>query len=223
MERLINHSWLSLEEIYDHYRWLNYASVNHYQFFTIVWNILLIIIPLGIYFFLDYYWLKTKLIKIKEKITAVILFIFWLLFFPNAAYLISDVRHLLNYCPADSPYQVCLDNAWMIIFFFTYSILGWVSFYYLLKSMSILIGKIFGKIWSDIFAVLMVPLSSLGLLLGLLNRFNSLDVILYPQQFLKTLWLYVSNINYLLNWLVFTLFLYLLYFIGDVIFRKINR
>jgi uncharacterized membrane protein len=223
MDRLIYNSPFNIDNIYFHYQWLGNLAINHYQLFTVVWNIILVIVSLAIYWFLKKYWRRTALTGFYEKIVAIFLFVFWLLFFPNTAYIITDVRHLLNYCPIDSPNKVCVANAWMIIFFFVYSSFGWVSFYYLLKSMSDLIKEICHKFWSNIFIALVIPLVSLGVLLGLLNRFNSLDIFFFPLQLFQAVWFYFSSLNYFIDWFIFTVFLYLLYFIGDVIFRKINR
>lgn len=222
MDRIIYDSPFSVDRIYTPYQWLNNISINHYQLFTVIWNIVLVAVSLAFFFFLKKYWRRTKLTLVYEKIVAGILFIFWLLFFPNTAYIITDVRHLLNYCPADSPFKVCTANAWMIIFFFTYSSLGWVFFYYLLKLMSDLIKEIKNKFWSDVFVALIIPLASLGVLVGLLNRFNSLDVFFSPLQLIQAFWLYFINLDYFINWIIFTIFLYLLYLGADVIFKKIK-
>lgn len=222
MDRIIHKSFLSLDNFYDHYPVLNNLAINHYQLITVIWNIFLALLPLTFYMFLKSYWRHTGLMKFKQKTAAVVLFIFWLLFFPNTAYIITDIRHLLNYCPFDSPNKVCAANGWMIIVFFTYSSFGWVSFYYLLKLMSNLANEIFSGLRPYFFAALVIPLTSLGVLLGLLNRFNSWDVFLYPLWFLRVLAVYFLDINYFIDWLIFTFFLYLLYFAGDVIFKKIN-
>ena len=128
MDRIIHQSFLSLDNLYNHYPALASLAINQYQLITVVWNIFLALLPLAFYMFLKSYWRRTGLIKFKQKTVAAALFIFWLLFFPNTAYIITDIRHLLNYCPFDSPNKVCADNAWMIIFFFTYASFGWVSF-----------------------------------------------------------------------------------------------
>lgn len=223
MDRIISRSFLSLDNFYDHYPALDSLAVNHYQLITAAWNILLALLPLAFYMFLKSYWRRTGLIKFNQKTAAAALFIFWLLFFPNTAYIITDIRHLLNYCPFDSPDKVCVANAWMIIVFFTYSSFGWVSFYYLLKLMSNLVNEIFSSLRPDFFAVLVIPLSSLGVLLGLLNRFNSWDVFLFPVWLSQAFLVYFSDINYFIDWLIFTFFLYLLYFAGEVIFKKVKE
>lgn len=220
MDRIIDISFLSFDSFYDYYPALNNIAINDYQLATVVWNIFLASLPLTFYVFLKSYWRRTGLIKFYQKTVAVVLFIFWLLFFPNTAYIITDIRHLLNYCPLDSPDRVCPANAWMIIVFFAYSCSGWVSFYYLLKLMSDLANEIFKKLRPQFFAALIIPLTSLGVLLGLLNRFNSWDVFLYPLWLSQVFLVYFRDLNYFVDWLIFTLFLYLLYFAGDVIFRQ---
>lgn len=223
MDRIISNSFLNLDNFYGNYPVLDNLSINNYQLITVVWNILLALLPLLFYLFLRSYWRRTGLVKLNQKAVAAVFFIFWLLFFPNTAYVITDIRHLLNYCPADSPNQVCAANAWMIIIFFIYANFGWVAFYYLLKLMSNLANEVFRGLGSSFLAVLIIPLTSLGVLLGLLNRFNSWDIFLFPFWFLKAFSVYFLDINYFLDWLIFTVGLYLLYFAGDVIFKKIKK
>ncbi|MDP2709061.1 MAG: DUF1361 domain-containing protein [bacterium] len=222
MDRIIQDSIFSLDILYHSYPFLSGLAVNDLQFLTMVWNVFLVAVALAFYVLLKKYWRAGGTLNFFEKLTVIFLFVFWLLFFPNAAYIITDVRHLFNYCPPGSPYEVCADNAWMIIFFFSYSVLGWVSFYYLLKLMSELVSERFNKIKPYFFAALIIPLTSLGVLLGLLNRFNSWDALFSPAALFLTLKFYATDINYIINWLVFTGFLYLLYFAGDVIFKKIK-
>ena len=223
MDRIIHYSFLSLDNFYDYYPALSRFAINQFQLFTAVWNIFLALLPLVFYMLLKAYWRRTGLMKISQKAVAAVLFIFWLIFFPNTAYIITDIRHLLNYCPLDSLNKVCSANAWMIIVFFTYSSFGWVSFYYLLKLMSDLANEIFKRLRPSFFVALIIPITSLGVLLGLLNRFNSWDVFLYPFWLSQVFLVYLLDINYFIDWLIFTLFLYLLYFVGDVIFRKVKK
>jgi len=222
MDRFIVNSFLSLDNLYGRFPVLDKLAINDFQLLTAVWNIFLVLIPLAIFWLLKKYWRRTRLVKFSQKSLALALFILWLLFFPNTAYLITDVRHLLDYCPADSINQVCLPNAWMIIFFFAYSAIGWVSFYYLLKMMSDLVRRIMGECWGAALPVLVIPLTALGVLLGLLNRFNSWDVFIYPGTLAQVVWLYFSQLDYFANWAVFSIFLYLLYFAGDAIFKKVK-
>jgi len=221
MDRLISVSFLNLDSLYGRWPILGWLKVNDLQFLTMAWNIALALAPLAVYWLLKKYWRRQGLAKPRQRFTAAWLFIGWLLFFPNAAYIMTDVRHLINYCPVDSPYQVCPANAWMIIFFFAYSASGWVLFYYNLKFMSDLIEEIFDKFWSKIFLLTVVPLTALGVLLGLLNRLNSWDI-LYPAVLWRIVWHNFSNFDFFIDWYIFTVWLYWLYFAGEVIFRKIK-
>lgn len=223
MDRLIHYSFLSLDNLYNHYPILSKLSINDYQLFTFVWNIFLALLPLVFYLLLKSYWRRTGLMKFYQKAAAAVLFIFWLIFFPNTAYIITDIRHLLNYCPFDSLNKVCSINAWMIIVFYTYASFGWVSFYFILKLMSNLASEIFKKLQPYFFAVLIIPITSLGVLLGLLNRFNSWDVFIFPRWLSKVTLVYFIDMNYFINWLIFTVFLYVLYFSGDYLFRQVKR
>ena len=222
MDRIIHYSFLSLDNFYGCYPALSGLAVNNYQLITAIWNIFLALLPLAFYMLLKAYWRRTGLKKFSQKAAAFFLFIFWLILFPNTAYIITDIRHLLYYCPLDSPDKVCVANAWMIIVFFAYASFGWVAFYYLLKLMSDLADEIFGRLRPYFFAALVIPITSIGLLLGLLNRFNSWDVFLFPLWIWRVFLINFSDVNYFMNWLVFTAFLYLLYFAGDVIFKKVK-
>ena len=223
MDRIIHKSFLSLDNFYAHYPALASIAINHYQLVTVVWNIFLALLPLAIFMFLKSSWRRTGLAKFNQKLAAVVLFFFWLVLFPNSAYIITDIRHLLNYCPLDSPDKVCSANAWMIIVFFTYASFGWVAFYYNLKLMSNLAHEIFKGLRPGFFAALIIPVTSLGVLLGLLNRFNSWDVFLFPLWLTQVFLVYFLDINYFINWLIFTLGLGLLYFAGDCLFRQVKK
>jgi len=209
----------NFSNLYYHYPVIAGLAINHYALLTVVWNIFLVLIPLALYFLLKRFRLKAQFFGWHRHLVAWLLLIVWLLFLPNAAYIITDIRHLLDYCPVGSPDNVCPQNAWMIMFFFVYGAFGWVAFYYLLKAMAELIKKIHNNFWSRLFTILTIPLVSLGVLLGLLNRYNSWEIFVFPLSLLKTVWLYFSQLNYFIDWFIFTIFLYFLYFAGEVIFK----
>lgn len=218
----MRNSFLNFDNFYGNHPILNNMAVNDYQILTVFWNIFLALSPLAFYALLKFYVRRKGLDGLKQKIIASAIFIFWLLLLPNTAYIITDARHLLNYCPIDSLHKVCVENAWMIIVFFTYSMSGWVFFYYSLKTMSDLVNKIFGKLKAYFFACLIIPAVSLGVLVGLLNRFNSWDAFAFPLLLFRALSGYFSDFYYFIDWVIFTVFLYLLYFAGDAIFKKIK-
>jgi uncharacterized membrane protein len=108
----------------------------------------------------------------------------------------------------------------MSIFFFIYASLGWVFFVFLVNQMRGLISEIWNRLVGWLFVIVLIPLVSLGLLVGLLNRWNSWEFFLYPASFLKTLPIYWQDQLYFTNWLYFTIFLYVLYGGGQWLFKE---
>jgi|WetSurMetagenome_2_1015567.scaffolds.fasta_scaffold04658_7 uncharacterized membrane protein len=194
--------------------------VNDYPFLMMVWNLFLAILPFFIFLVFRRYWKKTKFKKTGQKIIAALIFFFWFIFLPNAAYLIVDNRHLLNYCPADSSYGVCVAGAWQIMFFFCYSVIGWIFFVIFLVQMKKMLAEIFNKKKATLAVYVLIPMVSLGVLLGLTERFNSWDVFAHPLAISAGLLRYITDWQYLWNLAVFIVGYYLLYFLGDYLFGK---
>jgi uncharacterized membrane protein len=194
--------------------------VNGYPFVMMVWNTLLATVPFAFFLLFSAYWQKTKFIKIGQKLLAAFIFLLWFIFLPNAAYLIADIRHLLNYCPAGSPLNICIEGAWEIMFFFIYGIFGWFFFVIYLEQMRGLLAKIFNPRSAKIITLIIIPLLALGVLFGLTERANSWDLFLHPLAIYQDLLRYMSSWAYLRNWLAFTAGYYILYFFGNLIFSK---
>ncbi|MFH0928622.1 MAG: DUF1361 domain-containing protein [bacterium] len=104
------------------------------------------------------------------------LFLVWLAFFPNTIYLVAEFRHIFGFCAGEAS-DICSSEAWLLPVFFVYSWIGYFSFvtllYYLQKN---LYQGGFKKI-SLYFPVAVIPVLALGMLLGLVDRFNSYDLI----------------------------------------------
>jgi uncharacterized membrane protein len=193
--------------------------VNNYPFAMMVWNIMLAFFPFVFFISFSAYWRKTKFKKIGQKILAAVIFLFWFVFLPNAAYLITDVRHLLYYCPVASPLNVCVPGAWQIMFFFVYSIFGWAFFVIYLEQMRAILARIFSPQTAKTMTLAMIPLLALGVLFGLTERYNSWDFFFHPLAIFQNLLRYMTSWQYFRNWLVFTAGFYILYFFGTVIFK----
>jgi uncharacterized membrane protein len=194
--------------------------VNDYPFLVMVWNLFLAFFPF--FFFLAFkgYWRKNKFSLSRQKIFAGLIFFLWLIFLPNSAYLIVVGRHLFDYCPADSLNSVCISGAWQIMFFFCYSVLGWVLFVISLKQMAGFLAKLFSKKLARWFVAIIIPLVSLGVLLGLTGRFNSWDIFRAPLAIFQNLLKCLTDWQYLRNFLIFSAGYYLLYFFGDYLFKN---
>ncbi len=222
MINIFQQSSCGVEAIYKNNLFLNSFSVNDFHVLTIFWNLFLAFMPLIFLLLLREQYEKTGFKKISQKFKVIFIGTIAFLFLPNAPYVITDVRHLLGYCPADSINQICLNNAWMVTFFFLYSFLGWLAYYYTMEEFFKLVKKLTREKIAKIYLFSIMPILSLGVLLGLFNRWNSWDIFIYPLEVIKSVLFYFTDLALFLNWLIFTLFLYLLYFIGKFLFVDID-
>lgn len=197
-------------------KYLLNITINGYDIAAILWNIFLALIP----FFICGYLIKMKKRKnfktLGSRICLFVLMFLWLIFIPNTAYIITDVRHLLDYCPLNYD-RICVDNAWMIMFFFTYGAIGWFLLVLGLNQFKYFLSE-FKYNLEKYFIFFTIPFISLGVLVGLINRHNSWEIFYKPLLVFNNIIIYFSHWPYLKNWLIFTLFIYLLYFCGNIIF-----
>jgi len=98
----------------------------------------------------------------------------WLLFFPNAPYIFTDLTHLrTRYFPT-----FWVDLSLILLCALTGLVLGFVSLY-LMQSV---VERMFGRAASWLFVAGVAALSGFGIYLGRFLRFNSWDVLLKPRQ-----------------------------------------
>jgi uncharacterized membrane protein len=96
----------------------------------------------------------------------------WLLFFPNAAYLVTDLYNLREFPPV--PY-------WYDIAFF--ATLAWTGLLLAVASLHIvqrMVKESVGTFWSWIVVLLVVGLNGVGIYLGRFLRWNSWDIVTDP-------------------------------------------
>jgi uncharacterized membrane protein len=105
--------------------------------------------------------------------TLVVLAALWLLFFPNAPYLATDVVHLERGSLAPFWYDAVTYAAfaWIGV------LLGFASLY-LMQSM---VRQWLGEVTGWIFAIAAIGLGSLGIYLGRVLRLNSWDALEHPS------------------------------------------
>lgn len=147
------------------------------RYISLVWNLFLAWIP----FVLAYlaYALSWKRILIYFVIP--IFAFLWLIFFPNAPYLITDIQHLADGL-GEAP--VWFDVILLIWFSWTGLLLGVVSLYLMQEIVKDEFGKFFG--WTLVFSVSI--LSSIGVYLGRFLRWNSWDILHDPVEILRDSW-----------------------------------
>ncbi|MDD5527646.1 MAG: DUF1361 domain-containing protein [Patescibacteria group bacterium] len=209
-------TFFSIKNIIDNF---SLFSVNGITFVMLVWNMVLAMAPFGFFLLFSSYWHRTKFEKNGQKILAAIFFFLWLIFLPNAAYLIADIRHLLDYCPPGSFVNVCVNGAWEIMFFFVYSVFGWAFLVIYLSQMRALLAEIFNQRTAKMITLLIIPALALGVLFGLTERFNSWDIFIHPLAIFQNLLRYMTSWDYFRNWLAFMAGYYILYFFGATMFK----
>lgn len=190
-------------------------EINGYSLSFVIWNIALAVIAV---LFSRY---TVKILESKKPwyIKSVISVV-WLALLPNTAYLITDARHVINSCQLYSYGHVCDDVAWHVFFFFAYAAIGWPAFVLALRPMKRFLLKSLGQTKANISVAVVIFLSALGLMLGLVNRFNVWDIIVHPFSILKTASSYFTNEVMFLNVFMTFVILGFLYIIGEKIFIK---
>ena len=146
-----------------------YSGTVHYAF--LIWNLFLAWIPFIIAYFTYTLTLKRQWVYVVIPIAAFI----WMIFFPNAPYILTDFQHLAGQW-ADLP--VWYDVMMLIWFAFTGLLLGMVSLFLMQEIMRREFGRWVG--WG--FVTLVAGLSSMGIYMGRFLRWNSWDIIINPSS-----------------------------------------
>lgn len=120
----------------------------------------------------------------------------WLIFFPNAPYILTDFLHLQRRPPIPLWYDIGVLTA--------FSLSGLFLAILSLRTMQFLIQKHLGKAASWFFALLALLLSGLGIYIGRIGRWNSWDLIFNPLQVLRYTFDRVTSFDTLLQLIAFT-------------------
>jgi uncharacterized membrane protein len=121
-------------------------------------------------------------------------------------------RHLVDYCANYDKNRVCDHGSWLVTFFFTYTLTGLPAFYYALNRMERLLAGIFSAKLSRTVVLLTIPLTTLGVMLGLFERSNSWEVLTQPLSLLGVAVGYFQSADMLAFFVVFTASLYAIYY-----------
>jgi len=128
----------------------------------------------------------------------------WLFFYPNAAYLVTDLVHpFVHYRPSGRFVQD-LEFWYHLFLFFNAGLLGLGLGTYALSSVQQHIAERFGSLWSWLFALIVLILSSVGIYIGRFIRWNSWDVFTRPQRIWSDIMTIVNDPSELRFMLIFT-------------------
>ena len=183
-----------------------------YNYWFLVRNISLAWIPFLISF-LAYNLVLPR--KISLMILPVTTF-FWLLFFPNALYLLTDFQHLRLY--SDSP-SLWLDVILVSWFAWTGVLLGIVSLHWMREIVS---GE-FNQTAGWVFVVCGNLLGSAGIYLGRFSRVNSWNFLTNPMRVIKDLIFPQPGehpIEYIALYTLFFTFMYITFYVFGNLLQK---
>src|ERR1051325_5730141 len=102
----------------------------------------------------------------------------WLVFFPNAPYIFTDLTHLRVPLRANQYTLFWVDLSLILTCALTGLVVGFVSLY-LMQSV---VRRLVGPVTSWIFIAAIAGLSSFGICVGRFLRFNSWDIVVKPGE-----------------------------------------
>ncbi len=146
----------------------------------LIWNLFLAWIPLlaavGVY----------DMQRRSARVTQLVLVgALWLLFLPNAPYLLTDLIHLGSRSDAPLWFDLVLFSA----FAWTGALLGFLSLYL----MQAVVRRAAGGAWSWAFVGASLVATSFGIYLGRSLRWNSWALITNPSPLLSDIWARLSD------------------------------
>jgi uncharacterized membrane protein len=146
------------------------------RYIGLVWNLFLAWIPFVLAYLAYALSWKKPLLYFVLPITALL----WLIFFPNAPYILTDLQHLAK---ESNSAPVWYDVIVLVWFSWTGLLLGLVSLYL----MQDIIQRTFGRWPGWAFVFIVSGLSSFGVYLGRFVRFNSWDLLGDPKEIVVTI------------------------------------
>ncbi len=146
------------------------AYTHTLRFSFLFWNIFLALLPL--YF-------SHQVSTASKPYLACISALLWLLFFPNAAYLFTDIVHLQQ-----STHLIFWVDMVILYLAGIYGIyIGMLS----LKKMESWYGKFLSLRGKTMVTLLLLLLCGYGIYLGRVERWNSWDVVAQPEDLLRAM------------------------------------
>ena len=193
-----------------------FSGSERYAF--LIWNLFLAWIPFMISYFTYILSMSRKWIYLFIPVAAFL----WLIFFPNAPYILTDFQHLAH---SSRELPVWYDVMMLIWFAFTGLLLGIVSLFLMQE----IVRREFGG-WADwAFVISVAGLSSAGVYMGRFLRWNSWDILRDPtgialHSFARLQDPSLQSIGFIGLFGAFLLFLYItLYTFGHLLVERPSR
>lgn len=175
-------------------------ATQHLGFIFLTWNLFLAWVPL---LFMKWVWEK-ETVTPSPLWLLTLYFIVWLLFFPNAPYIITDLKHLRG-VPEE---MLWFDS--LLIFMFAVS--GFLAGLYSVRIMHRIAVKRWNAQAAWTIVSLSMILSGFGVFLGRFGRWNSWDILTQPGALLRGIMGSLRDPLAIKHTLAFSFVLMLLYF-----------
>lgn len=176
--------------------------------FSMDWNLFLSWIPLLVAY-------VTRVLSRgfpRQYLITVLLSVVWLLFFPNAPYMVTDLVHL----SVDYGSNVTWHDTIMLFYYAQVSLInGLISLYWVHNSWR----AVFGNRVGNVLLLLSLPLAGFGIFLGRIKRWNSWDILNNPLGLLDAAVKGFSDRTAILLTFEFALLLGMLYLVLWVLLR----
>jgi len=138
---------------------------DNLKYISMIWNIFLAWIPFVLAGFLQQY-------RLKEKWKQLVIFGTWLLFFPNALYIVTDLIHLQD--------ENTMPWWFDAVLLFASSFIGIVMAFVSLRKAELYLSSYFKPAVVSILMGIVLFMGSFGVYLGRFERWNSWDVVNDP-------------------------------------------
>jgi uncharacterized membrane protein len=186
-------------------------------FAFLIWNIFLAWIPLGIAYTVSIFAHRRRFLILTIPFATFL----WLIFFPNAPYILTDLLHLGKMGPE---VPMWFDMLLLIWFSWTGLLLGLVSLFL----MHGIVIRELGRVPGWIFVLAVGVLTSLGIYVGRFLRWNSWDLLLRPLERFTEFMYYATHpsmrsILFISTFSLFFLFVYITLYAFGLLFQEQAR
>lgn len=160
--------WHSLPQVST---WQEFVEARGATYIFLIWNLVLAWVPYGA---------ALRFARLQKRgagwPSLLLCFAVWLLFLPNAPYIITDFLHFRHKPPIPMWYDLML----LFAFSSTGLLLGLLSLHVVNQSLR----KIFSKNIARVLVLMSIGLSGFGIWLGRFQRWNSWDILTRPDALL---------------------------------------
>jgi uncharacterized membrane protein len=181
---------------------VRFIYTGKYAFIFLIWNLFLAWIP----FMISEFFKKVNKAQVWKQVTV---FSAWLIFFPNALYIVTDLIHLEQETSVPKWYDAVL--------LFSSSAIGVIMAFISLLRIEIFLANRFSQRFVEVIIFFILFLGSFGVYLGRFLRWNSWDIVSNPLGLLSSIGhRFAFPLQHLQTWgitIILTTAFYLLYLV----------